>query len=45
MSSLGHSDLRPQTVNSQGYSEFDFREPIKFLSDVWVYLSRGLSPV
>ena len=34
MSSLGHIDLRPQTVNSQGYSEFDLREPIKFLSDV-----------
>ena len=27
------------------YSEFDLREPIKFLSDVWVYLSKDLNPV
>ena len=32
-------------MNSQGYFEFDLREPIKFLSDVWVYLSGDLSPV
>ena len=33
-----HIDPSAQTVDSQGYSEFDLREPIKFLSDVWVYL-------